>query len=72
MILCELYIFQMRDKKTIKLDDSVSGQELIDELSIIYGRKGVLFSKNRAGPVNLSISLYDQGIRNADTLIYVM
>ena len=76
MILCYLAIPQKGTRELVKIDDKGNGKEVIDNIFEnleIYeqSRSGILVSVKKKGIVNPELSLYKQGMRNGDTLIFI-
>lgn len=73
MILCDVRLFELGKNETVKIDDSGTGKEVLDDLNKIFGGKGgVLLSVDKKAPISKELTLYDQGIRNGESLIYII
>jgi len=74
MILCEIKVPHKGINELIKIDDRGKGREIIGNLLKMYGNDnmlGYVISLNKKGVVNPELSLYEQGIRNGDTLVLI-
>lgn len=76
MILCQICSFETGETIIAKIDDLCPAYEVIKNIANLFcvdqdGRMGNLFSCKRKGVINYELSLFQQGVRNADRLIYI-